>query len=286
MAHVVMCHGIGYQYEHRETAFTDWYDALRISLTDAALPVPPPERVSAVFYGNCYRSKGKGADSDDEFADIPNLKSGDVDDPFERELLEAIAEGTEEPADGGKGVVQSALRRLEKSERLGRPPAKAAIWLVRQVRRYLDPEDTVRDCAQQRFARVVTPDTRVVVAHSLGSVVAYEALCAHPEWDIDTFVTLGSPLGLAEIRDRLRPEGGKTWPHVRRWVNIAADEDPVALVKELAPLFDERVEDRPVVNLPRYKPGRYALGGHAVTRYLTTADLAEAVGAALGAGER
>jgi hypothetical protein len=287
MSHVVMCHGIGYQYKHRETSLTDWYDALRTSLTDAALPVPAPEQVSAVFYGNCYRSlQGKGADSDDELADIPNLKIGDVRDPFEAELLEAFAEGTEAPAEGGKGVTTAALRRLEKSERLGRPPAKVVIWMVRQVRRYLDPQDTVRACAQQRFERVVTPDTRVVVAHSLGSVVAYEALCAHPEWNIDTFVTLGSPLGLGVIRDRLRPAGGKTWPHVRTWVNIAAGEDPVALVNELAPLIDERIDDRPVVNLPRYHPGRYALGGHSVLRYLTTADLAEAVGDALRAEER
>ncbi|MFJ5772683.1 hypothetical protein [Streptomyces sp. NPDC093094] len=290
MSHVVMCHGIGYQYEHRETSLTPWYGALRASLTDAALPVPEPERVSAVFYGNCFRSLkgGKAAVSDDEneLDDIPNFRSGDVRDPFEAALLEAFAQGTEEPQEGGKGLVQSALRRLERSERLGRPPAKVAIWAVRQVRRYLDPADTVHACAQQRFERVVTPDTRVVVAHSLGSVVAYEALCAHPEWNIDTFVTLGSPLGIGEIRDRLRPSGAGAWPHVRRWVNIAAKEDPIALVKELAPLFDERVDDRTVVNLPWYRPARHVLGGHAVTRYLTTADLAEAVGAALLAGER
>ncbi|MFJ8080119.1 hypothetical protein ACIQ6Y_05750 [Streptomyces sp. NPDC096205] len=289
MAHVVMCHGIGYQYKHRETAFTDWYDALRMSMTDAALPVPAPEQVSAVFYGNCYRGLKPGknvAVAEDEFADIPNFRSGDVRDPFEVALLEAFAQGTEEPVSGGKGLVQAALRRLERSERLGRPPEKVVIWLVRQVRRYLDPDDEVRVCAQQRFERVVTPDTRVVVAHSLGSVVAYEALCAHPEWNIDTFVTLGSPLGLGVIRDRLQSPADKAWPHVRSWVNIAAEEDPVALVKKLGPLFDERVDDRPVVNLPRRHPGRYVLGGHSVTRYLTTADLAEAVGAALLAGER
>jgi hypothetical protein len=289
MAHVVMCHGIGYQYKHRETSLTDWYDALRTSMTDAALPVPGPEHVSAVFYGNCYRGLKPGksvAVAEDEFEDIPNLRSGDVRDPFEVALLEAFAEGTEEPEAGGKGLAQAALRRLARSERFGRPPEKVVIWLVRQVRRYLDPDDVVRACAQQRFERVVTPDTRVVVAHSLGSVVAYEALCAHPEWNVDTFVTLGSPLGLGVIRDRLQSPAGKAWPHVRSWVNIAADEDPVALVKELGPLFDERVDDKRVVNLPRRHPGRYVLGGHAVTRYLTTAELAEAVGAALLAGER
>ncbi|MET9732806.1 hypothetical protein ABZZ79_19810 [Streptomyces sp. NPDC006458] len=287
MSHVVMCHGIGYQYKHRETSRTEWYEALRKSLTDAALPVPAPELVDAVFYGNCYRSrKGKGAVTEDEFADIPDFTADDVTLPLESELLEAFAEGLDVPTGGGKGLTQAALRKLEKSEKLGRPASGVVIWLVRQVRRYLDAEDSVRACAQQRFERVVTPDTRVVVAHSLGSVVAYEALCAHPEWNVDTFVTLGSPLGLGLVQDRLRVPDGVTWPQVNRWVNIAADEDPIALVKKLGPAFGDRVEDRLVVNTPWYSPGKYALGGHSVMRYLSTAELAEAVGDSLSATER
>ncbi|MEU3326819.1 alpha/beta hydrolase [Streptomyces albus] len=291
MSHVVMCHGIGYQYKHRETSLTEWYGALRTSMSDAAHPVPEPERVSAVFYGNCYRSLNtKSVGTDDEFADIPPLRAGDVRDPVESALLDVFAQGTEAPAPGGKGATQAALRRLERSEALGRPSSRVVIWLVRQVRRYLDADDTVRACAQQRFARVVTPDTKVVVAHSLGSVVAYEALCAHPEWNVDTFVTLGSPLGLGLIRERLRPapgeDGGHTWPHVGRWINVAADEDPVALVKKLGPVFGDKVEDRLVVNLPWFDPKRYVLGGHSVMRYLTTGEVADAVAEALRAQKR
>ena len=45
-----------------------------------------------------------------------------------------------------------------------------------------------------------------MVGHSLGSVVAYEALCAHPEWPVRALVTLGSPLGIRNlIFDRLVP---------------------------------------------------------------------------------
>ncbi|MGW3568758.1 hypothetical protein ACWDSL_33715 [Streptomyces sp. NPDC000941] len=284
MSHIVMCHGIGYQYKHRETSLTDWYEALRTSMTDAALPVPSPDLVSAVFYGNCYRSLStKGSVSEDEFAGIPHLRIGDVRDPLESALLEAFAEGTQASTPDGKGMTQAALRRLEKSEGLGRPPARAVIWLVRQVRRYLDSDDSVRACAQQRFERVVTPETRVIVAHSLGSVVAYEALCGdHPDWNVDTLVTLGSPLGLGLIRERLTPgplpDGNRRWPRVKRWINIAADDDPIALVKKLNPIFGGRVEDRLVVNTPWYHPGRYTLGGHSVMRYLTTGELAEAVG--------
>ncbi|MEO3972323.1 hypothetical protein [Streptomyces sp. CAU 1734] len=292
MTEVVLCHGIGYQFKHRETALTDWYEALRLGMTDTIVPVPAPERVDAVFYGNCYRSRNaKGTIPEDEFAGIPPLRAGDVRDPWEKRFLEVLADGAEDPSPGGegpkgkgpKGHTQDFLRKLEGSDRLGRPPARVVIHLARQVRRYLDENDTVRACALERFRRVVTPETRVIIGHSLGSVVAYEALCAHRrDWNVDTFITLGSPLGIREIQDRLlpglEPDGRREWPKVKRWINVAAEDDPVALVKELAPAFGDRIEDRSVVNSGI---GRIILGGHNALRYLTTTEVAEGVADAL-----
>jgi len=76
---------------------------------------------------------------------------------------------------------------------------------LKQVRTYVTELD-VRQKAIGRVANVVTHKTRVLVGHSLGTVVAYEALCAHPEWPVTTLVTLGSPLGIRKlIFDRLQP---------------------------------------------------------------------------------
>ena len=91
-------------------------------------------------------------------------------------------------------------------------------------------------------------DTRVMVGHSLGSVVAYEALCAHPQWPVRALVTLGSPLGIRNLifdrlvpAPRLRPTAGRVRGRgrgrVRSWVNVADEGDVVALVKDLRPLF-------------------------------------------------
>src|SRR4029077_2623471 len=83
---------------------------------------------------------------------------------------------------------------------------RAMLFDLQQVRRYLtDP--VVRSAVQDRVAAAVDNDTRVVVGHSLGSVVAYEVLCAYPEWPVRSLVTLGSPLGIRNlIFDRLMPE--------------------------------------------------------------------------------
>ena len=111
----------------------------------------------------------------------------------------------------------------------------------------------------------VDEDTWVVVGHSLGSVVAYEALCAHPEWPVRALVTLGSPLGIRNlIFERLVPAPviGKTgklagaWPgRAQAWTNVADAADVVALTKDLRPLFGPDVAfllDRKRVACPRH----------------------------------
>ena len=65
-----------------------------------------------------------------------------------------------------------------------------------------------------------------------GTVVSYEALCAHPEWPVTDYVTIGCPLAGDLIRDRLDPcpsEGLSPWPgSVLRWTNIVNPDDPAA----------------------------------------------------------
>ncbi len=66
-------------------------------------------------------------------------------------------------------------------------------------------DEQVRAYALDKVAKLIDPDTRVLVGHSLGSVVAYEAAhrLAQP---LPLLVTLGSPLGLRTIiYERLRP---------------------------------------------------------------------------------
>ncbi|MEX1287053.1 MAG: alpha/beta hydrolase, partial [Acidimicrobiia bacterium] len=122
--------------------------------------------------------------------------------------------------------------------------------------------------------RVVGPDTRVVVAHSMGTVVAYEALVAHPDWAVDTLVTLGSPLAGEFVRSRLQPPvgdpGSGAWPGVRRWVNVTAIGDTVVREADFARWFP-RIEVAAVDN---------GADAHRAEPYLNAA----VTGAAIAAG--
>ena len=92
----------------------------------------------------------------------------------------------------------------------------------------------------------------MVVAHSLGTVVAYRALANGLDGNVDTLVTLGSPLGTEMVFNGLKPapvDGVGAWPgNVRRWVNVAAVGDKAAENARLSERFGPAVEDRLVDN--------------------------------------
>jgi pimeloyl-ACP methyl ester carboxylesterase len=278
MARVVFVHGIGHQYRSRALTKARWFQALAQGLDDSNLPPLPESDVDLVHYGNCFRLVGaKGLD--DEW--IPPLGPGDLESAFELEFLTEIADGLE--ADGRSNLptkvyvpefAQALVRKLQASEFLPDAAQRKIVWFVRQVHRYLT-EDDLRARIQERLDETVTSRTRVLVGHSMGSLVAYEGLMAHPEWEIDTFVTLGSPLGLRVLGPMLQPpaNGSGKRPAVRRWVNVAAKEDGVAAVKELSPIFGD-IEDVAVTNGRRH--------AHDIARYLTTDEACKAISRGLG----
>lgn len=83
----------------------------------------------------------------------------------------------------------------------------------------------------------------MLVAHSMGSIIAYDVLTllgqSHSDFSIDSFVTIGSPLGLPHVRNKIVEEfvhRGEVTDRVRtpsvvtnQWVNFADRKDPVAL---------------------------------------------------------
>ena len=291
MRRVVCVHGIGHQHRGEDVLRAEWVPALRDGIrragaVDVAGSLGDGE-VGCAFYGDVFRPPGRRLGVGD-----PRLSADDLTE-FERELLMAWWQGAAE-ADRGvvapdartlarvPGSVQAGLRALSGSRFFVGVPERALLLDLRQVRLYLGDDD-VRTAVQDRVAAAVGNDqVRVLVGHSLGAVVAYEALCAHPEWPVRVLVTLGAPLGIRNlVFDRLRPpparaaEGGELtgqWPGpVRAWTNVADAGDVVALVKNLRPQFGPRVDCFLVDNGAR---------AHAVSPYLT----AKETGAAIATG--
>lgn len=167
-----------------------------------------------------------------------------------------VDENVQSPTARGKArtpnFVQRGLSALSHSKYFGPIAQRALIGDLKQVSSYMNDHNK-RLQIQDRLVATVTAATRVVIGHSLGSVVAYEVLAAHPEWPVKALVTLGSPLGIRNlIFDNLTPQpqdGLGVWPgSIVNWTNIADQGDVVALDKRLAPLFGSRVLDQLVYN--------------------------------------
>lgn len=103
----------------------------------------------------------------------------------------------------------------------------------------------------------------MVVAHSMGSIIAYDALRdlgqSDPEIKISRFITIGSPLGLPHVKGKIIKERYYD-PKVRTpsnvtqsWMNFADKKDPVAIDVHLQDDYQEnasgiRVYDQLVAN--------------------------------------
>ncbi|MFI6813828.1 hypothetical protein ACIBG7_15510 [Nonomuraea sp. NPDC050328] len=149
---------------------------------------------------------------------------------------------------------------------LRRPAAAAfALRFVPEVATYLTDEARRADC-QATVAEVIRRNRpKVVIAHSLGSVVTYETLWANPDLDVDLLITLGSPLGMRNVVfEHLLPAPingrGERPKGVRRWVNIADRHDIAAIPPQLAGCFTG-VDLEQLVNLDW-------LDFHTVEKYL------------------
>ncbi|MBB4715554.1 hypothetical protein BJ965_005436 [Streptomyces luteogriseus] len=271
MARIVGVHGVGKQRLGSNTLLKDWEPALADGLDRAGGPRLASGDLHMAFYGDLFRPPGRTLAVGD-----PMFTADDVDEAETELLMEWWAECARVdpavPPPGGDTLArspraaQTALRVLQHSRFFGGLSLRALVFDLKQVRRYL-MDDDLRVAARKQVEEAIGPDTRVVVAHSLGSVVAFEALCARPGHGVRALVTLGSPLGMRMVVDRLRP-GPETWPGTTSWTNVIDEGDVVAAVKDLSLFFGTGVVGKVVHN------GSHA---HDATLYLTAKETGEAV---------
>ncbi len=223
MARVVMVHGAGNALWGPASIHAKWYPAALDGLSWHGRRLEPSD-VRVAFYGDLYR---------------PDPERG-YDPPVD--AASALARFTAVVGEIDPTVDLDELVKTLHEQHLDRMLAQASAY-------FADPG--LHAAAQARIEAAVGEDTRVVVAHSLGTIVAYETLCRHPEWPVTDFITMGSPLGGAVIRSALASGNGSgpaPWPGpVVRWTNIRGSADPACL-DLLAPHFDGPVVDHRVDN--------------------------------------
>ena len=247
MAAVVMVHGAFNELWGPNEIKARWLPALRDGLLHAGASVADDD-VAVGFYGDLFRRPVEA----DARAAFEETRAGVA------EMLDGVLAGGDALAALGTAANEAVVERT--------------IDLVTTMSADAD----LRAKIAARVDAVMSPDTRVVVAHSLGSVVMYAYLLNHPDLTPD-LVTIGSPLGspmLGALNPALAEDGAHPWPGgVRRWTNVAAVGDRAAVEPRLARMFGDRVEDHVVDNGHRV---------HDPEPYLNSACTGAAVARALG----
>ena len=203
MAVIVGVHGVGQQFKGPAVQKGEWLNPLRDGVDLAGGPEIHEADLACACYGDLFRPPGTKGSA----LGLPPYDESDVADPWEQQLLEtwwreaAMVEPDRveslDAATKGRAphFVQRALAALSHSRFFAGIAERALIFDLKQVYLYLHHPEIRRDVRARAEAVVDAHQTRVLIGHSLGSVVAYECLCAHPEWTVNTLVTLASPLG-------------------------------------------------------------------------------------------
>ena len=278
MARIVAVHGIGQQFKGNAIIHSEWWAPFLSGLQLAGRELTDEREFTCPFYGHLFRPPGAMSVSD-------SLRVDDIGEE-EAELLKrfwlatsAVDQTVPSPEEFGFGMslartpqfLQRALNALSQSSFWANASESLLIGDLRQVVRYFKESD-LHDQILNIVLNQISGDTQVVIGHSLGSVVAYEALCQKPA-NVVSFISLGSPLAIRNlIFDKLTPRPNTeeigAWPgKIKYWTNIADKGDIVALEKQLHKFFGDDVKDILVFN---------GSNAHHGENYLTTKEVGEA----------
>lgn len=247
MRQLILIHGRAQQKKDAAGIKKEWMTAWEKGLQKSGLALPITDAdVHFPFYGDTLADMVDGK-SETEAAQVivKGPEPAQAEEDFMREMITEIAlnEGVSEediraelsPEVIEKGPlnwkwVQGILSALDRVKPIS---TKLVALVTADVAKYLT-NPAIQVTINNGVLSAFKPGQEaVVVAHSLGTVVAYNVLMsrptAFPAIKVPLLVTLGSPLAVTAIKSRLRPH---TFPKpVGKWFNALDPDDVVALHK-------------------------------------------------------
>jgi hypothetical protein len=271
---LVFIHGRAQEHKDAVKLKSEWVEALKSGLGKSGLQVPTTDKsIRFPYYGQTlYDLIHDVADA----ADV--IVRGDTPEDEKQFFLDMLEElRTQE------GITDAQIRAELDAEVIERGPLnwEWAQGILSALDKHVPGASersiaiATRDVYQYLFNPVIQKkidtgvrqafsSTReaVVVAHSLGTVVAYKLLKEQGEnqrWNVPLLVTLGSPLAVQAIRKRLMPHQHP--PVVGHWFNAMDERDVVALYPLDATHFPvDGIENK--TDVDNHTKNRHGIGGY------------------------
>jgi len=297
MKQLVFIHGRSQEGKDSITLKAEWVGAWTKTVTSAGRQIPIADaNIRFPFYGDTLYELVKGVSAaqaaqivirgpvsgaaqqvskaQQEFAARIIMEIADQSGFSSEEIADAIADPAVQRGLLNWKWVQGVLRVLDKRDGSG----TAVALFTNDVYQYLK-NPAVQKIIDDGVSEAINPGVEtVVVAHSLGTIVAYRLLTlrgAEAGWKIPLFITLGSPLAVTAIKEAL-----ETMEHpkcVGRWFNAMDPRDVVSLY----PLDTAHFPINPSIENKTNVDNRTS-NRHGISGYLTDPDVAKRIFEALG----
>ncbi|WP_067650064.1 trypsin-like serine peptidase [Nocardia harenae] len=270
---VVFLHGRGQQGRDPAELRRGWAAGLNKGLTLAGLRPVDPADITFPFYG------------DQLAGSIGRERLADAETPLYADLVAEAARRVGMPETGATPVdpvADEAFADVLSLARTGLSWVAAHSGLdslliraiFRDVAAYLEDEAVRRGVLDAVRADLPARGELILVAHSLGTVVALDLLTElPPEVEVSLLATAGSPLGLDAVQQRLLAGGPKRPERVGEWINTFYGGDPIAIGCPLQRAWGGDLRDLPVQN-PKER-------AHDIAEYLAHPAVATAIGSKL-----
>lgn len=286
---LIFLHGRAQEKMDPQLLQLGWTDALRQGLKKSGLHLPPAVEIVFPYYGDLLDqlvqqaslpsaeqvvARGGGnvndkelqfyADFLTELADNAGIADAEIDQHFTGPVAERGAANWE--------WVQAILKTLDHKNILGDFAIKKATY---DVYLYLTIKG-IRKKVEAEVAAALDNSPCVIVAHSLGTVVAYNILRNAPAMQVAKLITIGSPLGLNSIKKYLDPPLIMPPCVAHGWFNAYDERDVVAL----NPLDDRHFPITPAI-VNKNDVNNDTSNRHGAEGYLKDAEVARKILAAL-----
>ena len=290
--HLVFVHGRAQHGKDAVALKKEWVISLEAGLAKSGLTLPiPDDQIRFPYYGDTLDQIVKGASAEDAVEIVVRglPLSADEQQFFEAYLAELKKVTGISDADVDQALrsaplhrgplnwewVQAILAVLDQSV----PFASGAgvALFTNDVFQYLHRKD-LRTVMDNGVRSAFLPGSEaVVVSHSLGTVVAYNVLKNEPpqaDLHVPLFVTLGSPLAISAVKNKLQPVSHPTT--VSQWFNAMDERDVVSLYPLTS---DHFAVFPPIENLTTVD--NFTENHHGISGYLSDKEVARRIHAAL-----
>lgn len=288
---ILFIHGRSQEEFSQESLLETWTNALKCSFESAEISFPERMVLSLPYYGKdliLQRDLYKEAIKNGKFKMRSPEKVDELEECY-RELLEDLRKNAcitkkevsleaAEPLQY-RGLENNssfiALARLL-DQRLNTVGNFCVKWKTEDVATYLMVPDA-RKAIQSFYLSAITLEPTIIIAHSLGTVIAYDLLHSISQNNINILglITLGSPLGVNAVKRQLFPS--PTYPPTLKgpWVNIYDPNDIVAL----NPLTNKHFRVHP--SIENHEIENLSENRHDIIPYLSNSLIAETINSIL-----